>query len=64
MTVDITVGVDQEFITIRVCTCHMAPLPPSCQYNVHVGNQLASFPGPHAKCRSGPGDTWQNSRMC
>ena len=25
---------------------------------------LASFPGPHAECGSGPGDTWQNSHMC
>ena len=26
--------------------------------------KLASFPGPHVKRGSGPGDTWQNSRMC
>ena len=25
---------------------------------------LASYPGPHAERGRGPGDTWQNSRMC
>ena len=25
---------------------------------------VASFPGPHVERGSGPGDTWQNSRMC
>ena len=30
----------------------------------HPTSALASFPGPHAERGSGPGDTWQNSRMC
>ena len=25
---------------------------------------LALYPGPHAERGRGPGDTWQNSRMC
>ena len=25
---------------------------------------IASYPGPHAERGRGPGDTWQNSRMC
>ena len=26
--------------------------------------RVASYPGPHAERGRGPGDTWQNSRMC
>ena len=28
------------------------------------GLGVASYPGPHAERGRGPGDTWQNSRMC
>ena len=32
---------------------------------LRVGSRdLASYPGPHAERGRGPGDTWQNSRMC
>ena len=27
-------------------------------------NCVASYPGPRAERRRGPGDTWQNSHMC
>ena len=26
--------------------------------------RIASYPGPHAERGRGPGETWQNSRMC
>ena len=34
------------------------------RYAVQYGSQVASYPGPHAERGRGPGDTWQNSRMC
>ena len=28
------------------------------------GGGVALYPGPRVECGRGPGDTWQNSRMC
>ena len=36
---------------------------PGCTTAV-VPAELASYQGPHAECRSGPGDTWQNCCIC
>ena len=49
-------GVCHVVCVCGVCgVCHVW-----CVYAVCV----ASYPGPHAECGRGPGDTWQNSRMC
>ena len=31
---------------------------------IEASNLVASYEGPHAECRKGSGDTWQNSHMC
>ena len=35
-----------------------------CVASLAIMLLVASFPGPHAKHGSEPGDVWQNARMC
>ena len=63
--VGVCVGVCECVRACGVCVVYMCANVWVCVCVCVCGCiHAASYPGPHAERGRGPGDTWQNSRMC